>query len=75
MKPIPYLNSPFGPMGQSRAYLMMMGTKTIDFHSAMIEFGFNSTLAAITIGFFGIMFGLITILVIGFMTLPKPKED
>ena len=62
-------------MGQSRAFLMKMGTKTIDFHSAMIEFGFSSTFAAITIGFFGIMFGLITILVIGFLTLPKPKED
>lgn len=72
---IPFLNSPFGPMGQSRALLMNIGTKSVDAHAAMVEKGYSSIFAAIILAGAGIMFGLISILVIGFMTLPKPKED
>eukprot|EP00560_Eucampia_antarctica_P009035 CAMPEP_0197827348 /NCGR_PEP_ID=MMETSP1437-20131217/4142_1 /TAXON_ID=49252 ORGANISM="Eucampia antarctica, Strain CCMP1452" /NCGR_SAMPLE_ID=MMETSP1437 /ASSEMBLY_ACC=CAM_ASM_001096 /LENGTH=217 /DNA_ID=CAMNT_0043428153 /DNA_START=96 /DNA_END=749 /DNA_ORIENTATION=+ len=74
-EPIPFLNSPFGPMGQSRALLMRVGTKTIDYHASMVKRGYPSIFAAITLAAFGIVFGLTAILVIGFMTLPKPKED
>jgi len=72
---IPFLNSPFGPMGQSRALLMFVGTRTVDIHAAMVDRGYSPIFSAITLAGTGIMFGLITILVIGFMTLPKPKED
>lgn len=74
-EPIPFMNSPFGPIGQLRALLMFIGTKVGSCYEALVEKGLSSVMAAGLIVIFGIITGMTTIIIIGYMTLPKIKED
>lgn len=75
VEPIPFLSSPFGPVGQSRAVLMYAGTKLIDFHSLLVDMGLSNFFAAGVLAFSGIMISLISIIAIGLMLVPKAKMD
>eukprot|EP00565_Helicotheca_tamesis_P001204 CAMPEP_0185727142 /NCGR_PEP_ID=MMETSP1171-20130828/2910_1 /TAXON_ID=374046 /ORGANISM="Helicotheca tamensis, Strain CCMP826" /LENGTH=198 /DNA_ID=CAMNT_0028395647 /DNA_START=89 /DNA_END=685 /DNA_ORIENTATION=+ len=74
-EPMPFLHSPFGPIGQLRALLMYIGTKVMDCYDWLIAKGMSSVLAAAVISCLGITVGIISIIVIGILTLPKVKED
>jgi len=75
VEPIPFLSSPFGPVGQSRALLMYVGTKLLDVHSSLVEKGLSNVVAAGLLAFSGIMSSLILIIFIGLMLVPKAKVD
>jgi len=72
---INFLYSPFGPMGQARNIMMVVGKNIIDSYQIMIDKGYSPAFSAILIGSVGITIGIISIVTIGFMTLPKLKED
>uniref|UniRef100_A0A7S2A7M5 Thioredoxin domain-containing protein n=1 Tax=Trieres chinensis TaxID=1514140 RepID=A0A7S2A7M5_TRICV len=74
-EPVPFLNSPFGPMGQLRAAMMYVGTRTISAYEGMVERGYSKPVAAAVVASAGIVIGLFSIIFIGIMTVSKPKED
>jgi len=75
VEPIPFLSSPFGPVGQSRALLMYAGTRLIDLHEALVEKGLSNVVAAGLLAFGGIISSLTFIIIIGLMLVPKAKTD
>ena len=62
-------------MGQARNIMMAVGKNIIDSYQIMIDKGYSPAFSAILIGSVGITIGIISIVTIGFMTLPKLKED
>jgi len=73
---IPFINSPYGPMGQVRSVLMIGGSKILDLYDYLVEKrSFSPAIAAIFLGGVGVMIGIFTIISIGLMIEPKPKSD
>lgn len=75
VEPIPFMNSPFGPIGQLRALLMFLGTKIVDCYEYLVAKGMSSVMAAGTIVILGIITGMANIIIFGYLTLPKIKDD
>ena len=73
--PMPFLNSPFGPVGQLKAGMMMAGTAAEGGYMALVERGYSKTSAVAVMAGLGIVLGLFSIIAIGLLTTPKPKED
>jgi hypothetical protein len=75
-QPIPFLNSPFGPMGQLRAFTMSFGTKVLDMYSYLVSTkNFKPVFAtALLMGLF-ITVGVFVIIAVGLLTLPKEKIE
>eukprot|EP00566_Odontella_aurita_P022066 CAMPEP_0113573708 /NCGR_PEP_ID=MMETSP0015_2-20120614/26763_1 /TAXON_ID=2838 /ORGANISM="Odontella" /LENGTH=236 /DNA_ID=CAMNT_0000476807 /DNA_START=107 /DNA_END=817 /DNA_ORIENTATION=- /assembly_acc=CAM_ASM_000160 len=74
-EPIPFLNSPFGPMGQVRAAMMYAGTTAMGGYESLVERGYSKGAAACIVCAGGIVLGLISIIALGLFMVPKPKED
>jgi len=76
VEPIPFINSPFGPMGQLRSHLMSMGTKILDAYEYLVETkSLSPAIASIVLGGAGIMIGVIVIISIGLLLESKLKKD
>lgn len=75
VEPIPFLNSPFGPVGQSRALLMYSGTRMVDLHAWLVEKGLSKVTAAGVLAFGGITVSLILVIITGLLIIPKAKID
>lgn len=74
--PIPFLHSPFGPMGQLRAMFILAGTKAISSFEWMVnEKGFSETAAAMLMIGSAIVAGMFLIIFIGLLSVAKPKTD
>jgi len=75
-EPIPFINSPFGPMGQLRSLLMSIGAKILDSYEYLVEKrSFTPAIASIFLGGVGVTVGVIMIISIGLLLEPKPKVD
>jgi len=75
LEPIPFLNSPFGPLGLLKIWLMYFGIKLMDMHEYLVEKGLPSMLAAGIMALFGFFSFVICIVVIGIMAVTKMKTD
>lgn len=76
VEPIPFINSPFGPMGQLRSLLMSIGSKILDAYEYLVEKkSFSPAIASIFLGGIGVTVGVIMIISIGLLLEPKPKVD
>lgn len=76
VEPIPFINSPFGPMGQLRSILMSVGTKILDMYEYLVEEKkFTPAIASIFLGGIGVMAGVIVIITVGLLLEPKQKVD
>ena len=74
--PIPFVNSPFGPMGQLRALFIWAGTAAASSFEWMVnEMGFSEVVAAMVMMGAAIVVGLFLIIFIGLMSVAKPKMD
>jgi protein disulfide-isomerase-like protein len=74
--PIPFLNSPFGPMGQLRAFFILAGSAAVSSFNWMVkERGFSEVVAAMIMMGVAISIGLFLIIFIGLMSVAKPKTD
>lgn len=74
-EPLPFLNSPFGPLGQLRAIFMQVGMQVILSYEWLVAKGLSETFAAMLMCMVGITIGLFSIIVIGLLSIPKVKED
>ncbi len=75
-EPVPFLFGPFGPMGQARSMLMQCGSKVVGVYEGLIQEKKMSPLMAMSVlcaVFMGV--GLVMIVVLGFLFMPKPKSD
>jgi thiol-disulfide isomerase/thioredoxin len=75
-EPVPFLFGPFGPMGQARSLLMRSGTAVVGVYEGLIEERKMSPLMAMSVlcaVFMGA--GLVMIVVLGVLCMPKPKSD
>ena len=75
-EPVPFLFGPFGPMGQARSLLMRSGTAVVGVYEGLIEERKMSPLMAMSVlcaVFMGL--GLVMIVVLGVLCMPKPKSD
>jgi len=76
VEPIPFINSPFGPMGQLRSILMSMGSSILDIYEYLVEEkSFSPAIACISLGGIGVMGGVIMIITVGLLLEPKQKVD
>jgi len=74
-EPIPFLNSPFGPLGQSRAWLIYFGTQLIDAHGWLVNKGLSQVIAVLVLAGSGVFFSLALIISVGLFSMAKTKED
>ena len=75
-KPIPFIYSPFGPMGQLRGYLMYGGSKILDIYDYLVKVkGFSSLIAWWILSVIVLTIGVFMIITIGLITIPRDKQD
>ena len=75
-EPVPFLFGPFGPMGQARSLLMRSGTTVVGMYESLIEERKMSPLTAmIVLCAVGMGAGLVMIIVVGVLCMPKLKSD
>ena len=75
-EPLPFLNSPFGPMGQLRAFFILAGSAAVSSFNWMVkEKGFSEVVAAMIMMGVAISIGLFLIIFIGLLSVAKPKTD
>jgi len=74
-EPIPFLHSPFGPMGQLRASFMYCGGKVLDIFNYLVEKGISEKISAMILASVGILIGICVIIILGLLTLPKQKNE
>lgn len=74
-EPMPFLFGPFGPMGQARSLLMRSGTAVVGMYESLIARGMRPLIAMSMLCALGMGVGLVMIVVIGLLCMPKPKSD
>lgn len=75
-EPLPFLFGPFGPLGQVRSLLMRSGTWAIGLYEHLTEVkGMAPLVAMAVLCAGGLVTGLISIIVVGLLFLPKAKQD
>eukprot|EP00970_Alexandrium_tamarense_P013729 scaffold3640_cov201-Alexandrium_tamarense.AAC.14 len=76
VEPVPFLFGPFGPMGQLRAFLMWGGTIVVGMYESLTEErGMKPLVAMAVLCSGGMALGLVLIVVIGILLMPKAKQD
>lgn len=76
VEPIPFINSPFGPMGQLRSLLMGIGSRILDAYEYLVETkSLSPAIASIVLGGAGIMMGVFVIISVGLLLESKLKKD
>ncbi|KAL9184722.1 hypothetical protein ACHAXT_012692 [Thalassiosira profunda] len=75
-EPVPFLFGPFGPMGQTRSFLMRSGTWAVGLYEALTkERGYRPLIAMAILTVGGLTAGLVSIVIVGILCLPKAKQD
>jgi len=75
-EPVPFLYGPFGPMGQLKGLLMRSGTWAIGLYENLTEErGFKPLVAMAVLCVSGLVIGLVSIIFVGLVCLPKAKQD
>lgn len=75
-EPVPFLFGPFGPMGQLRSFLMRSGTWAVGMYENLTqERGMKPLMAMSVLCVGGLVTGLVSIIVVGLLFLPKAKLD
>jgi len=75
-EPVPFLFGPFGPMGQLKSVLMRTGTYAIGLYERLTsEYGMKPLVAMAVLCAGGLVTGLVSIIVLGLLLLPKAKQD
>ncbi|KAL7534174.1 hypothetical protein ACHAXR_005705 [Thalassiosira sp. AJA248-18] len=75
-EPVPFLFGPFGPMGQLRSMLMRSGAWAIGRYEYLTEKkGMSPLVAMAVLCVGGLVVGLVSIIVVGLLFLPKAKQD
>mmetsp|Transcript_20268 Transcript_20268/g.44076 ORF Transcript_20268/g.44076 Transcript_20268/m.44076 type:complete len:246 (+) Transcript_20268:223-960(+) len=75
-EPVPFLFGPFGPMGQLRSFLMRTGTWAVGLYENLtLERGMKPLMAMAVLCVGGLVLGLVSIIVVGLLFLPKAKQD
>ena len=72
---MPFLKSPFGPMGLVKTSLMYVGNKILDIHEFLVQKGLSNVLAAGVLTFVGFITFVISIVVVGIFASFKMKQD
>jgi len=76
VEPMPFISSPFGPVGQLRSLLMNVGAKILNAYEYLVETkSFTPAIASIVLGGVGIMIGVVMIISIGLLLESKLKKD
>jgi len=74
--PVPFLFGPFGPMGQTRSVLMRTGTYAMGMYEGLTEKrGMKPLMAMAVLCAGGTFVGLVSIMLLGILFLPKVKSD
>ena len=75
-QPIPFLNSPMGPMGLLQGTLIFIGTRTMgvldDLHA---KFGISPIVSGVIISMAGVLCGMMSIILLTIVSTPKEKND
>lgn len=75
-EPLPFLFGPFGPMGQLRSFLMRSGTWAVGLYDNLTgERGMKPLMAMSVLCVGGLVIGLVSIIILGLLFLPKAKMD
>ena len=75
-EPVPFLYGPFGPMGQLRSFLMQSGTWAVGLYDNLTkERGMQPLMAMSVLCVGGLVVGLVSIVIVGLLFLPKAKMD
>ena len=75
-EPVPFLFGPFGPMGQLKSLLMRSGTWAIGLYGHLtVGRGMKPLVAMAVLCVGGLVLGLVSIVVVGLLCLPKAKQD
>lgn len=75
-EPVPFLFGPFGPMGQLRSFLMRTGTWAVGLYENLtVERKMKPLVAMAVLCVGGLVLGLVLIIVMGLLFLPKAKQD
>lgn len=75
-EPLPFLFGPFGPMGQLRSFLMRSGTWAVGLYDNLTEErGMKPLMAMSILCVGGLSVGLVSIIILGLLFLPKAKMD
>lgn len=75
-EPMPFLFGPFGPMGQLRALLMRSGTWAVGWYDHLTQTkGMKPLMAMATLCVGGLVVGIISLILVGLLFLPKAKMD
>lgn len=69
------MQSPFGPIGQLKAIMMLVGAHVLETHEFLVKRGYSTTFAAMVLATAGIVIGIFSVITIGLMTIQKPKGD
>jgi hypothetical protein len=74
-EPVPFLFGPFGPMGQARSLLMRSGSAVVGMYESLIERGMRPLIAMSILCAAGMGAGLVMIVAVGMLFMPKLKSD
>jgi protein disulfide-isomerase-like protein len=81
VEPIPYITSPFGPLGQAKAIILSIGFHVIGIYDTLVkDYGIDPLLAGFLIVGLGSIGGVIFVLLLAWLTTPnevlmKMKEN
>ena len=76
VEPMPFLFSPYGPMGQTRSFLMRSGTWVIGLYENLTEeWGMKPLVAMAVLLGAGLTMGLFMIVCLGVFMMSKLKQD
>lgn len=75
-EPLRFYNSPFGPIGQTRAFIMKAGTFILSQYETLTkEKSYSSVIATLLIAGVGVVIGTFVILLFGLLLVSKQKSD
>jgi hypothetical protein len=75
-EPVPFMTGPFGPMGQLRSLLMRIGAYIVGMYEDLTKArGMSPLMAMSVLCVGGLAVGLVSIVVLGVVFLPKAKLD
>ena len=75
-EPVPFLFGPFGPLGQMKGFLMRFGVWAIELYETLTEKrGLSPLVAMAVLCGSGLVIGLVCIIFVGIVCLPKAKQD
>lgn len=75
-EPVPFVTGPFGPMGQIRSFLMRSGAWIVGLYENLTRArGMRPLIAMSVLCVGGLAVGLVSIVILGVVFLPKEKSE